>query len=651
MCKKPSPCKDHDCPFAHSVDDLIPSAELMTFKTSLCLFWHEGKCFYGSKCRFAHGAAELRTRRKEVPRSPPQGNIYDKSATNVNVSNLKPHIGGCDTLPVKSVKDFPPNPGIIQAPHLIQSHGVYTMPLTIQQKTPATADGGNDCLAHVPRHSRDPCNCCESIPRGCTNQNADFRQAGVDNTPFLSPVVARTGLSKVCNGPLPYYDQTGYVHVVPNVSHRVIPNVSHQMDNPDRYVGSGGSAAQCCCSWPRTSYQNDSCSTFYGGQTCELDTSVYRPCRRVGSTAAGTIPQSFHSEAVPARFRCMSPECCTNRCSPRNLSQRLHCCRKTPTRPVATRPIATCLSCLEEGNIKKWPFLTENECFSCVERVSENVHLHTSSAGSCCDLSPPDFPRRRDCKKRLMCKPSWKKLGDHFEHLDSSQLTCTDVFTSPASPQSSVYAMEQTPSTTCSSDLPPFMVSDGSLFSYSSKSHHASEYSPWVGEYGSPEGVPMTSPASQLVLTENEKIDDFFQQFEGRDLPIMLGGDFSQNIALTSLDSDTDRSVSLKNHPPMLNHPSDQTRNGEKSYFSSFGLFDSDRMKEMLLSAGLSSSDINCAGPSLRAMSEAVSLVAPESCSPCADRSEQSNHATWGLNPVSKVNLWQPSVSSECSRS
>eukprot|EP01056_Protomagalhaensia_sp_Gyna25_P002253 Protomagalhaensia_sp_Gyna_25__2252@NODE_222_length_4314_cov_33_908070_g173_i0_p3_GENE_NODE_222_length_4314_cov_33_908070_g173_i0NODE_222_length_4314_cov_33_908070_g173_i0_p3_ORF_typecomplete_len300_score30_81zfCCCH/PF00642_24/7_7e03zfCCCH/PF00642_24/1_9e05zfCCCH/PF00642_24/7e07zfCCCH_3/PF15663_5/1_7e08Torus/PF16131_5/0_28Torus/PF16131_5/0_0064zfCCCH_4/PF18044_1/0_62zfCCCH_4/PF18044_1/0_044DUF4653/PF15546_6/0_074zf_CCCH_4/PF18345_1/5_9e03zf_CCCH_4/PF18345_1/1_2zf_CCCH_4/PF18345_1/0_21_NODE_222_le len=57
--KKSSTCDRGDmCKFAHSWDTLKYTEDV--YKTKICEFWRQGHCKAGTKCRHAHGEAELR---------------------------------------------------------------------------------------------------------------------------------------------------------------------------------------------------------------------------------------------------------------------------------------------------------------------------------------------------------------------------------------------------------------------------------------------------------------------------------------------------------------------------------------------------------------------------------------------------------------
>lgn len=49
--KRGVPCLKPQCSYAHSFQELKPSSDLATYKTSLCFFWKKGRCLNGMKCR------------------------------------------------------------------------------------------------------------------------------------------------------------------------------------------------------------------------------------------------------------------------------------------------------------------------------------------------------------------------------------------------------------------------------------------------------------------------------------------------------------------------------------------------------------------------------------------------------------------------
>ncbi|PFH31333.1 hypothetical protein BESB_027680 [Besnoitia besnoiti] len=63
-------CTDPKCGYAHCAAELQSSTDKQTLKTSLCVFWSRNPklCLNGSKCRFAHGEADLRKRPDLSPR-------------------------------------------------------------------------------------------------------------------------------------------------------------------------------------------------------------------------------------------------------------------------------------------------------------------------------------------------------------------------------------------------------------------------------------------------------------------------------------------------------------------------------------------------------------------------------------------------------
>jgi len=66
-------CKDPLCKFAHGQDELRSTD--LCFKTTLCVWHAQGKCTNGSRCRFAHGAFELRRSGSRAMRSSEEESI------------------------------------------------------------------------------------------------------------------------------------------------------------------------------------------------------------------------------------------------------------------------------------------------------------------------------------------------------------------------------------------------------------------------------------------------------------------------------------------------------------------------------------------------------------------------------------------------
>ncbi|CEM02644.1 unnamed protein product [Vitrella brassicaformis CCMP3155] len=79
--RKKLPCEVPDCRYAHSQEEMRPSPELSEYKTSMCLFYRQGRCLNGDKCRFAHGRGDLRSRRTPTPAATPPSVVDDDTTT------------------------------------------------------------------------------------------------------------------------------------------------------------------------------------------------------------------------------------------------------------------------------------------------------------------------------------------------------------------------------------------------------------------------------------------------------------------------------------------------------------------------------------------------------------------------------------------
>ncbi|GAW82835.1 hypothetical protein, conserved [Plasmodium gonderi] len=87
--KKKMPCRNINCKFAHDIDTLKPSVHLATYKSTICSFWGKGKCFNGSKCRFAHGTEDIKTNENIDMIECSNYNKKNKNKIKSNITDLK----------------------------------------------------------------------------------------------------------------------------------------------------------------------------------------------------------------------------------------------------------------------------------------------------------------------------------------------------------------------------------------------------------------------------------------------------------------------------------------------------------------------------------------------------------------------------------